>query len=97
MSDPVDDFLEHHGVKGMQWGVRRSEKRDARSERIKKGTATRRDRLIREADLDGGRTQEIRRGERNAPGRLERLGYVVLGAVLALHGARTLREIRNDR
>lgn len=32
--DPVDDFLEHHGVKGMRWGKRKS-----KEERISASTA----------------------------------------------------------
>lgn len=52
--EEVAAFLEHFGVKGMKWGVRRAESRDARTQRLTSNTATKRDKLIRDADLDGG-------------------------------------------
>lgn len=36
MSNDIDDFIEHYGVKGMQWGVRRSSKQLARARKAKK-------------------------------------------------------------
>lgn len=44
MSDEVDDFLEHHGVKGMKWGARRQRSLD-RIERVANSTASTRDKL----------------------------------------------------
>ena len=35
-SDLVEEFLEHHGVKGMKWGVRKAEKAQARADRQQK-------------------------------------------------------------
>lgn len=36
MSDAVEEFIEHHGIKGMRWGVHRSAKETkARAERQK--------------------------------------------------------------
>lgn len=48
----VDEFLEHHGVKGQKWGQRRRQASIAREKRYKAGTQTLRDKIIRDADLD---------------------------------------------
>ena len=32
----IDDFVEHHGVKGMRWGVRRQQRITARNEHYRK-------------------------------------------------------------
>lgn len=92
--DQIDDyFLAHYGVKGQKWGVRRANSRDARSARLKSGTATKKDRLIRDADLDGGRTQAIKSGEiKRTPG--EKAGKVFAGVLLAAYGTLTLAAIK---
>jgi hypothetical protein len=47
--DPAQDFIEHFGTKGMQWGVRRAtdtaQKRIDRIDRVAKGTASKSDRI----------------------------------------------------
>lgn len=56
----IDLFLEHHGVKGMHWGVRkerRATERVARRERFKSGTPTLKDKLIRDLDFDRSRSE----------------------------------------
>jgi hypothetical protein len=35
--DPIVDFLEHHGVKGQKWGVRRKQNRIARQVKRQQG------------------------------------------------------------
>lgn len=55
--ESIDDILEHFGVRGQKWGVRRKTSRDSRTKRLNSGTATLRDKLIRDADLDGGNKQ----------------------------------------
>ncbi len=37
----IDDFLEHYGVRGMKWGVRRASSRSSGGKRTKKETAVR--------------------------------------------------------
>lgn len=95
MSDGSNEFLEHFGVKGMKWGVRRAQNRDARTERLRKGTATRRDKFIREADLDGGRTQAIKSGKLKQS-KSEKVGMQIAGVLLATVGAIQLAQIRKD-
>ena len=36
MTDELDDFLEHYGVKGMKWGVRKSRKQRRREARLRR-------------------------------------------------------------
>lgn len=91
----LDDYLEHFGVKGMRWGVRRAESRAARTKRIKDGTATLRDKFIREADLDGGRTQAIKLGEIHQS-KSEKVGIKVLGVVMITVGAIQLRQLAKE-
>ena len=48
--DPVQDFLEHYGTKGMKWGVRnfstrKAQKRVDRLDRVAKGTSSKSDRI----------------------------------------------------
>lgn len=91
----MDDYLEHFGVKGMRWGTRRTVSRDARTARLKKGTATRKDKFIREADLDGGRTQQIRAGEIKDYSKKEKLGMVAASAALTAYGLYSLKQLRS--
>lgn len=89
-----DGYLEHYGTKGMKWGVRRDQSRDARTARIKSGTASKRDKLIREADLDGGRTQAIRKGEIKGMSKSQKVGLAFVGVLLAAQGTLTLAAIK---
>lgn len=92
--DEIDEyFLAHYGVKGQKWGVRRANSRDARSVRLKNGTATKRDKLIREADIDGGRTHAIKIGEIKQTSS-EKAGKVIVGALLVAYGTLTLATIK---
>jgi hypothetical protein len=77
-----DAYLEHFGVRGMKWGVRRAQNRDARTERLKSGKASVKDKLIREADLDGGRTQAIKKGE--LKGQSKKQKAVLIGVAVGL-------------
>lgn len=45
MTDTAEDFLEHYGVKGMKWGVRR-DRRLSRARRVARGTASKKDKTI---------------------------------------------------
>lgn len=48
IDDEVYDFLEHHGVKGQRWGIRKEQRNQMRFDRLMRvasGTATRQDRL----------------------------------------------------
>lgn len=90
------DYLEHFGVQGMKWGVRREANRNARSKRLKDGTATKRDKLIREADLDGGRTEKIRKGEIKPMSKAERIGLAFVSVALMTYGAKSLIDIKNS-
>lgn len=64
--DRVDEFLAHHGVKGMKWGVRRSqveldrlagrrESKKARLDRVASGKASAKDKVRTAAELGGVR------------------------------------------
>lgn len=62
--DQVNEFLEHYGVAGMRWGVRkqsgatrRESNRQARRQRFAEGKATQRDKLISDLDLDRSRAE----------------------------------------
>lgn len=43
--DPVNDFLEHYGVKGMKWGVSRKIDTSERLRRVAEGNASRKDKF----------------------------------------------------
>lgn len=49
MTKNVDEFLEHHGVKGQKWGVRRTREKQLhldRLQRVKNGAATSQDKAL---------------------------------------------------
>lgn len=92
MNDGVEDFLAHFGVKGTQWGVRRAKSRDARSERLRNGTASKKDKLIRDADIDGGRTQQVRAGTLQST--RSKAGMAFTATALAVYGTLTLAAIK---
>jgi hypothetical protein len=55
----VEDFLEHHGVKGMRWGERRAHKKAAKAEL--KGVKEKNARAEREASKDPSFKREVKR------------------------------------
>lgn len=96
MSDQqIDEFLEHHGVKGQKWGIRNQQRLD-RVARVARGTATRGERtsfaltetsavsLLRNRGIQGAaiaRERELRaRKKRILAGKASVLDF------LALHG-----------
>lgn len=61
MADDVEDFLEHYGVKGMKWGVKRGivksgKERTSREDKVraKRKDAKRRRQTLKDKDLDHG-------------------------------------------
>lgn len=59
MADDVEDFLEHYGVKGMKWGVKRGivksgKERTSREDKVraKRKDAKRRRQTLKDKDLD---------------------------------------------
>lgn len=59
MTDTVDEFLEHHGVKGMKWGVRRAHAKEMRS--LNKASR-KKDREENNSKIDAAR-ERIRSGQ----------------------------------
>jgi hypothetical protein len=56
--DGIDEFLEHHGVKGQKWGVRRAEKKAARQQNRMLNKASReKDIAQRNAEIDAARAR----------------------------------------
>lgn len=55
------DFLEHYGIKGMRWGVRRSEKQlaKARAKESDSDDAARAKKVAKKIQSQGGRTSSI--------------------------------------
>lgn len=60
MAEDVDNFLEHYGVKGMKWGVKRGviksgRERTSREDKVrsKRKDAKRRRQVLSDKDLDG--------------------------------------------
>jgi len=60
MAEEIDNFLEHYGVKGMRWGVRRGivksgKERTSREDKVraKRKDAKRRRQVLSDKDLDG--------------------------------------------
>ena len=60
MAEDVDNFLEHYGVKGMKWGVRRGviksgKERTSREDKVraKRKDAKRRRQVLSDKDLNG--------------------------------------------
>lgn len=61
----IDAYFEHHGVKGMHWGVRgtrRVQKRLDRANRILTGKASFKDQLLRSAFTKKGIKRQLKRG-----------------------------------
>ena len=92
-----DTYLSHVGVKGMKWGVRRAQNRDARTERLKSGKASVKDKLIREADLDGGRTQAIKKGEIKGQSKKQKAIIIGVAVGLGAFGASQIIAANRDR
>ena len=60
MAEEIDNFLEHYGVKGMRWGVKRGivksgKERTSREDKVraKRKDAKRRRQVLSDKDLDG--------------------------------------------
>lgn len=94
--EEVDDFLEHVGVKGMKWGVRRQKRLD-RLNRVAKGKSTRGERarvlLTETSNLSLGRHGGLQGAAANRAKQLAarkkriQKGQATVKDLLALHGA----------
>jgi hypothetical protein len=61
----IEEFLEHHGVKGQRWGVRgtrRVQKRLDRAQRLATGKGSVKDQLLRSAFTKKGLNRQLQRG-----------------------------------
>lgn len=69
----IDDYVEHHGVKGMHWGVRRQQRIAARNERRKQLNEHYRENLKTD-DLEAARKAYGKRGIKRISKRVDQ-GY----------------------
>lgn len=86
-----DAPLEHSGVKGMKWGVRRKQNKEARIQRLKSGKGTLKDKLIRDLDIGGTNTAINGRSSTK-----DRIAMGIAGGVLLAIGIVQVRSVLKD-
>lgn len=88
MSDPVEDYLAHYGVKGMRWGYRKSEEGIAATQAKREVKAQK---FENKASALATRMDELQMG-RMSPGRVARLQELAKEHDIALADAEAKRQ-----
>lgn len=98
--ETIDDFLEHFGVLGQKWGVRRAYNKSERQHRLRSGKETRKDKIIKSLDLDRTNPKQ-RKANSQKIAVLTMVGLSAATTILQVRGLqraseRRLNNIRNS-